>query len=99
MGEVFRKLDSVCKRDAILASNTSFIPIEDIAKVTSRPHQVIGTHFFAPANKMQLLENVRFDGGADAQTQATVMKLGKKIGKKAVLVRSCKGFVGNRMFS
>jgi len=96
--EVFRKLDSVCKRDAILASNTSFIPIEDIAKVTSRPHQVIGTHFFAPANKMQLLENVRFDGGADDVTCATVQAMAKQIGKKGVLVKSCPGFVGNRMF-
>jgi len=76
----------------------SFIPIEDIAKVTSRPNQVIGTHFFAPANKMQLLENVRFDGGADDVTCATVQQMAKLIGKKGVLVRSCPGFVGNRMF-
>merc|ERR1712176_382271 len=97
--EVFRKLDQVCKKECILASNTSFIPIEDIAKVTSRPNQVIGTHFFAPANKMQLLENVRFDGGADNVTCATVQKMAKRIGKKGVLVRSCQGFVGNRMYA
>ena len=96
--EVFRTLDRVCKKECILASNTSFIPIEDIAKVTSRPNQVIGTHFFAPANKMQLLENVRFDGGADDVTCATVQNMAKLIGKKGVLVRSCPGFVGNRMF-
>jgi len=97
--EVFTKLDRVCKRDCILASNTSFIPISKIAEVTSRPNQVIGVHFFAPANKMQLVENVRFDGGADATTCATVQALAAKIGKKGVLVRSCPGFVGNRMFA
>eukprot|EP01083_Nonionella_stella_P219880 787165_1 len=96
--EVFSKLDSVCKPECILASNTSFIPIDKIAAVTSRPNKVIGTHFFAPANKMQLLENVRFEGGADDITCATVQKMAKRIGKKGVLVRSCQGFVGNRMF-
>jgi len=97
--EVFKKLDAVCKPSAILASNTSFIPISKIAQATSRPNQVIGVHFFAPANKMQLVENVRFEGGADAVTCATVQALAAKIGKKGVLVRSCPGFVGNRMFA
>jgi len=97
--EVFSQLDRVCKPSCILASNTSFIPINKIADCTSRPHKVVGTHFFAPANKMQLLENVRFEGGCDEVTQATVQQLAKRIGKKGVLVRSCKGFVGNRMFA
>ena len=96
--DVFKKLDSVCKPECILASNTSFLPIEKIASVTSRPNKVIGTHFFAPANKMQLLENVRFDGGSDDITCATVQKMAKTIGKKGVLVKSCMGFVGNRMY-
>ena len=96
--EVFKKLDRVCKPSCILASNTSFIPISKIAEVTSRPNKVVGCHFFAPANKMQLLENVRFDGGADDITCATVQKMAKIIGKKGVLVRSCQGFVGNRMY-
>eukprot|EP01083_Nonionella_stella_P089801 250727_1 len=96
--KVFTELDRVCKPSCILASNTSYIPISKIAAVTSRPNKVIGTHFFAPANKMQLLENVRFEGGADDVTCATVQKMAKQIGKKGVLVRSCPGFVGNRMF-
>jgi len=97
--EVFTKLDRVCKPSCILASNTSFIPIAKIAEVVSRPNKVVGCHFFAPANKMQLLENVRFDGGADDETCATVQKMAKRIGKKGVLVRSCQGFVGNRMYA
>lgn len=95
--DVFRKLDSVCKPGCILASNTSFINIESIASVTSRPDCVIGTHFFAPANKMPLLENVRHKLN-DETTIATVQSLGKLIRKKAVLVRTCNGFVGNRMW-
>lgn len=95
--KVFKKLDEVCKKECILASNTSFLPIEEIAKVTSRPNQVIGTHFFAPANKMLLLENVRHDKN-DNVTIATVQNLAKIIKKKGVLVRSCPGFVGNRMY-
>eukprot|EP01084_Bolivina_argentea_P255821 430427_1 len=95
---VFKKLDKICKYDCILASNTSAIPIEQIAKVTNRPEKVIGTHFFAPANKMQLIENVRFNGGADNITCATVQNMAKLIKKKGVLVRSCPGFVGNRMY-
>eukprot|EP01084_Bolivina_argentea_P078970 143311_1 len=97
--EVFRKLDRVCKPSCILASNTSAIPIEQIAAATNRPNQVIGTHFFAPANKMQLVENVRFDGGADDKTCSMVQNMAKLIGKKGVLVKSCPGFVGNRMFA
>jgi 3-hydroxyacyl-CoA dehydrogenase len=96
--KVFKELDRVCKPDCILASNTSFLDIRNIASATSRPHQVIGTHFFAPANKMQLLENVRHEGN-DAATIATVQSLGKLIKKKAVLVKTCPGFVGNRMYA
>eukprot|EP00485_Elphidium_margaritaceum_P000073 CAMPEP_0202692564 /NCGR_PEP_ID=MMETSP1385-20130828/6906_1 /ASSEMBLY_ACC=CAM_ASM_000861 /TAXON_ID=933848 /ORGANISM="Elphidium margaritaceum" /LENGTH=710 /DNA_ID=CAMNT_0049348109 /DNA_START=61 /DNA_END=2190 /DNA_ORIENTATION=+ len=97
--KVFAALDDVCKPSCILASNTSFIPIAKIAQATRRPQQVIGCHFFAPANKMQLLENVRFEGGADERTCATVQAMAKRIGKKGVLVRSCPGFVGNRMYA
>merc|ERR1712130_1002477 len=96
--KVFSELDRVCKAECILASNTSYIPISKIAAITSRPNKVVGTHFFAPANIMPLLENVRFEGGADQITVATVQKMAKRIGKKGVLVRSCPGFVGNRMF-
>ena len=96
--KVFRELDRVCKPEAILASNTSFLDITKIAAFTNRPSQVIGTHFFAPANQMQLLENVRHAGN-DNVTIATVQALAKKINKKGVLVRTCEGFVGNRMYA
>jgi len=95
--QVFKKLDDVCKPSCILASNTSYIPIEKIAAVTRRPNQVIGTHFFAPANKMLLLENVKHNK-CDNKTIATVQNMAKIIKKKGVLVGTCDGFVGNRMF-
>ncbi len=94
--EVFRKLDAVCKPGAILASNTSYQDIDAIAAVTSRPQDVLGMHFFSPANVMKLLEVVRGDKTAD-DVLATVMKLAKKIRKVAVLSRVCYGFIGNRM--
>ena len=96
--KVFNKLDKICKPSTILASNTSYIPIQKIAQSTNRPNKVIGCHFFAPANKMKLLENVRFNGGSDDITCLTVQNMAKLIGKKGVLVRSCPGFVGNRMY-
>ncbi len=95
--EVFAELDRVCKRDAILASNTSTLNIDEIAATTSRPEAVIGTHFFSPANVMRLLELVR-GKKSSKEVIATCMQLSKKIGKVAVLVGNCRGFVGNRMF-
>ncbi|MGE3772008.1 MAG: 3-hydroxyacyl-CoA dehydrogenase NAD-binding domain-containing protein [Gammaproteobacteria bacterium] len=95
--EVFGTLDKVCKPGAILASNTSTLDIDAIAACTSRPQDVIGLHFFAPANVMSLLEIVR---GAKTANDviATSMAMAKTIRKMGVLVRVCFGFVGNRMF-
>ncbi len=95
--EIFAQLDSVCKKGAILASNTSTLNIDEIASVTSRPDFVIGMHFFSPANVMRLLEIVR-GKSATKEVIATCMQLSKKIGKVGVLVGNCRGFVGNRMF-
>jgi 3-hydroxyacyl-CoA dehydrogenase len=95
--EVFAQIDRVCKRGAILASNTSTLDIDAIAASTSRPEAVIGTHFFSPANVMRLLELVR-GKKSSKEVIATCMQLAKKIGKVAVLVGNCRGFVGNRMF-
>ncbi|XP_068101170.1 peroxisomal bifunctional enzyme [Hyperolius riggenbachi] len=94
--EIFRKLSSVCKADAFLCTNTSGLNIDEIASVTNRPRQVIGTHFFSPANIMRLLEVVRGQHTSLA-TIATSMHLGKVLGKVAVLVGNCPLFVGNRM--
>jgi 3-hydroxyacyl-CoA dehydrogenase len=94
--DVFRKLDSIAKADAILATNTSGLDIDEIAAVTRRPESVLGLHFFSPANVMRLLEAVR--AAKTSKTAiATAMQLAKKIGKVAVLVGVCPGFVGNRM--
>ena len=95
--EIFETLDKICKPGAILASNTSTLDIDEIAAATSRPQDVIGLHFFAPANIMTLLEIVR---GAKTATDviATSMQMAKTIRKVAVLVRCCFGFVANRMF-
>ena len=94
--EVFRKLDAVCKPGAILASNTSTLDVDEIASVTQRPQDVIGMHFFSPANVMRLLENVRGKKTAN-DVIATVMNLSRRIGKIGALVGVCDGFVGNRM--
>jgi 3-hydroxyacyl-CoA dehydrogenase len=96
--EVFRKLDAIAKKGAILASNTSYLNIDEIAAVTGRPENVLGMHFFSPANVMRLLEVVRGQKTAKPVI-ATVMQLARKIGKIAVLVGVCHGFVGNRMLS
>lgn len=93
---VFRQLDQVMKPGAILASNTSTLDIDKIAGFTSRPHDVIGMHFFSPANVMKLLEVVRGKATAD-DVLATVMTLAKKIKKTAVVSGVCDGFIGNRM--
>src|SRR5256885_15833035 len=94
--EVFARLDQVTAPHAILATNTSTLDIDVIAASTSRPQQVVGTHFFSPANVMKLLENVRGQH-TSAQTLATVMALGKTLGKIAVLAGNSEGFIGNRM--
>ena len=93
---VFGELDRTMKPDAILATNTSTLDIDTIAQSTARPAQVIGTHFFSPANVMKLLEIVRGDASSSA-TIMTAMALAKKLRKVGVLVGNCKGFVGNRM--
>ncbi|RLA38806.1 MAG: 3-hydroxyacyl-CoA dehydrogenase, partial [Gammaproteobacteria bacterium] len=94
--EVFKKLDSVCRPGAILATNTSTLDVDEIAGVTGRPQDVIGMHFFSPANVMRLLENVRGEKTAD-DVIATVMSFSKRIGKIGAMVGVCDGFVGNRM--
>ncbi|MFT2092932.1 3-hydroxyacyl-CoA dehydrogenase NAD-binding domain-containing protein [Paraglaciecola sp. 2405UD69-4] len=94
--EVFKSLDAVCKPGAILASNTSTLDIDEIASATSRPEDVIGLHFFSPANVMKLLEVVK-TSKTSAEVIKTSMKMAKKINKVAVLVGVCFGFVGNRM--
>ncbi|HVW24953.1 MAG TPA: 3-hydroxyacyl-CoA dehydrogenase NAD-binding domain-containing protein [Polyangiaceae bacterium] len=94
--EIFGRLDQICKKDAILATNTSTLDVDQIAAATSRPEQVIGLHFFSPANVMRLLEIVR-GKKTSKPVVATSMKLAKDLGKVGVLVGVCQGFVGNRM--
>ena len=94
--ELFGKLDAIVRPGAILASNTSYLNIDEIAAATKRPGDVLGMHFFSPANVMKLLEVVR---GAQTSPDvlATVMALAKKIRKVAVVAGVCHGFIGNRM--
>ena len=96
--EVFGKLDAICKPGAILASNTSYLNVDKVAASTSRPQDVLGMHFFSPANVMKLLEVVRGEKTAP-DVLATAMAIGKKIGKVAVVSGVCDGFIGNRMLS
>jgi 3-hydroxyacyl-CoA dehydrogenase len=93
---VFQKLDEVMKPGAILATNTSTLDVDKIAAFTKRPQDVIGTHFFSPANVMKLLEVVRGEKTAK-DVLATVMAVGKKIRKTCVVSGVCDGFIGNRM--
>ena len=93
---VFKQLDQIAKPGAILATNTSALYIDEIASVTSRPQDVIGLHFFSPANVMRLLEIVRAEKTAD-DVVATSVNLARQIGKIATLVGVCPGFVGNRI--
>ncbi|AJP57756.1 3-hydroxyacyl-CoA dehydrogenase [Pandoraea vervacti] len=93
---VFKELDKVAKAGAILASNTSTLNLDTLAETTSRAADVIGMHFFSPANVMRLLEVVR-GAHTGKDVLATVMKLAKRIGKLAVVARVCDGFIGNRM--
>ena len=95
--EVFAQLDKIAKPGAILASNTSTLNIDEIASATSRPEQVIGHHFFSPANVMKLLEIVRGKATSD-KVIASSMTLAKRLRKVGVLVGNCFGFVGNSMF-
>jgi len=94
--KVFKELDRVMKPGAILASNTSTLDVDKIADFTQRPQDVIGTHFFSPANVMKLLEVVRGKKTA-RDVLATVMAIGKKIKKTSVVSGVCDGFIGNRM--
>jgi 3-hydroxyacyl-CoA dehydrogenase len=95
--QVFSELDGIAKSDAILASNTSTLDIDQIASATRRPENVIGHHFFSPANVMRLMEIVRGTRSSD-EVIATSMELARRLGKVGVLVGNCFGFVGNRMF-
>ncbi|MES2413492.1 MAG: 3-hydroxyacyl-CoA dehydrogenase NAD-binding domain-containing protein [Pseudomonadota bacterium] len=94
--KVFKELDSVMKPGAILASNTSTLDVNQIANFTKRPQDVVGMHFFSPANVMKLLEVIRGEKTAK-DVLATVMAVGKKIRKTAVVSGVCDGFIGNRM--
>ncbi|ADV01012.1 3-hydroxyacyl-CoA dehydrogenase [Alicycliphilus denitrificans] len=94
--ELFRKLDALCKADAILATNTSRLDVNEIAATTARPASVIGLHFFSPANVMRLVEVVRGQATAPSVI-ASSMAVSRQIGKLPVLVGVCDGFVGNRM--
>ena len=94
--DLFRKLDALAKPGAILATNTSTLDVNQIANATKRPQDVIGTHFFSPANVMRLLEVVR-GAKTGKDVLATTMKLGKALKKVPVVSGVCDGFIGNRM--
>jgi len=96
--EVFAALDKIAKPDAVLASNTSTLDIDEIASATTRPGSVIGTHFFSPANVMRLLELVR-GAKTSKETIATSSELARRIAKVWVLAGNCDGFIGNRMLA
>lgn len=96
--EVFLDIERNTKPDALICTNTSGLNIDDIAAVLKDPSRVMGTHFFSPANVMQLLENVR-TSKSSTKTLATGMAMGKLISKKAIMVGNCDGFVGNRMLA
>ena len=94
--QVFERLDATCKPGTILASNTSSLNLDEIAAFTRRPEDVVGLHFFSPANVMRLLEVVRGKRTSD-EVLATAMAIGRKLKKVAVVAGVCDGFVGNRM--
>ncbi|MGE0849004.1 MAG: 3-hydroxyacyl-CoA dehydrogenase NAD-binding domain-containing protein [Hyphomicrobiaceae bacterium] len=96
--EIFQKLDKIAKSGAILASNTSTLDVDEIAAVTKRPADVLGMHFFSPANIMRLLEIVRAEKTGN-DVMATAMAIAKKINKVGVQAGVCDGFVGNRMLA
>jgi 3-hydroxyacyl-CoA dehydrogenase len=95
---IFRELDRLAKPGAVLASNTSYLDVNEIAAATSRPGDVLGMHFFSPANVMRLLEVVR-GRETSPETLATAVEVGRRLGKVPVVVGVCEGFVGNRMLS
>ncbi len=96
--EIFGRLDRICRPGAILASNTSYLDIDEIAGATSRPGSVLGMHFFSPANVMRLLEVVR-GAATEPAVLATAMAVAKRLGKVAVVSGVCHGFIGNRMLN
>jgi len=96
--EVFRRLDALARPGAVLATNTSYLDVNRIAQATKRPQDVVGLHFFSPANVMRLLEIVRGEATA-AEVLATGFALARKLGKVAVVAGVCEGFIGNRIFS
>lgn len=96
--ELFKKVVSVCKAETVLATNTSYLDIDEIAASISRPEQLVGMHFFSPANIMKLLEIVKADKTSE-QVIAIAMQVGKKLKKVSVLVGVCFGFAGNRMYT
>ncbi len=96
--QIFKKLDEICKADCVLATNTSYLDINEIASVVSRPQQVIGMHFFSPANIMKLLEVVQAEKSSE-KALVTAMAIAKKLRKVPVLVGVCFGFAGNRMYT
>jgi 3-hydroxyacyl-CoA dehydrogenase len=94
--QIFGEIDKIAKPDCVLASNTSTLDIDEIAAATSRPHMVIGLHFFSPAHVMRLVEIVRGKHPSN-EVVATSLAIAKKLGKIGVVVGNCRGFVGNRM--
>jgi 3-hydroxyacyl-CoA dehydrogenase len=96
--EIFAKLDHIARPGAILASNTSFLDLNEIAEATTRPEDVVGLHYFSPANVMRLLEVVRGEKTAPSVI-ATAMKLAKQTSKQPILARVCHGFIANRLMS
>ena len=96
--DVFARLDAVMKPGAVLATNTSYLDIDEIASATKRPQDVVGTHFFSPANVMRLQENVR-GARSSPEVLATVTALAKTLGKVAVMAGNRHGFIGNRILS
>ncbi|HWK67554.1 MAG TPA: 3-hydroxyacyl-CoA dehydrogenase NAD-binding domain-containing protein [Rhizobiaceae bacterium] len=96
--DVFGKLDKIAKPGTVLATNTSYLDVDEIAAATSRPQDVVGMHFFSPANVMKLLEIVRGKSTAP-DVLATALAVAKRIGKVPVVVGVCHGFVGNRMLA
>merc|ERR1712023_152475 len=94
--EVFRRLDQYARQGAVLASNTSYLDIDEIASVTSRPEEVLGLHFFSPANIMKLLEII-VPSGLSNEVLATGFTLGNRMGKVPVRSANSEGFIGNRI--
>ncbi|UJX43979.1 3-hydroxyacyl-CoA dehydrogenase NAD-binding domain-containing protein [Xanthobacter sp. YC-JY1] len=96
--DIFRRLDAVAKPGAVLATNTSYLDLDAIAAATARPEDVVGLHFFAPANIMKLLEVVKATRTAP-DVLATALALAKKMGKQPVVAGNCDGFIGNRIYA